>query len=375
MYSKRVRLFFVVFMLIFLSVPIANFAFRIVNRASPEYVNIFEAFKSQWSLDLLEGNLALTLLQCCERSLHPEMTVVGQDGYFFLGNRYNKVLDRSVGTKNASPKEISLLTKSAEQLMNLVRAYDGTMAFVIAPNKHSIYPEKLPADLNVPDRTQTDDIIEALQNRDVPTLDLRQPLRAAKEKGQVYELTGTHWTRSGGALAYEKTMAFLSERLQPELQIVDYELNEVVGPSLGLMKFLKVNTFSGFNTDVEHQLTIPLKKVCIATTPYLNQDLGPCLLKENYEASVTAPKTALIKSETETAPNDLKVLMLCDSFCTAPSTLWNASFSEVHRAHWDHLSDATLEAYIENVRPDLVILQIAERNLDSWRFHIKKDLF
>jgi hypothetical protein len=54
--------------------------------------------------------------------------------------------------------------------------------------------------------------------------------------------------------------------------------------------------------------------------------------------------------------------MLCDSFCTAPSALFNASFAEVYRVHWQFIDDRALERYMATLNPDIVILQMVERD-------------
>jgi len=55
--------------------------------------------------------------------------------------------------------------------------------------------------------------------------------------------------------------------------------------------------------------------------------------------------------------------MLCDSFCSAASPLFNSSFQTVYRIHWSLLRGELLKSAIERLAPDIVILQMVEREL------------
>lgn len=85
--------------------------------------------------------------------------------------------------------------------------------FVIAPNKSTIYPERMAARIQPMGRTRMDQLAEHLAARpDAPPLfDLRGVLRAAKERfggDPIYFPLGTHWNKRGGVVAAH---AILSE--------------------------------------------------------------------------------------------------------------------------------------------------------------------
>ena len=61
--------------------------------------------------------------------------------------------------------------------------------------------------------------------------------------------------------------------------------------------------------------------------------------------------------------NNLKLLFLCDSFGTAPSQLYNATFKEIYKFHWSHINGQKLVTFVEKNKPDIVIYQIVERAL------------
>jgi len=110
--------------------------------------------------------------------------------------------------------------------------------FVLAPNKHLVYPEKLPASINrVRDRSRADQLVDYLgEHTDVPILDLRPALFAAKEHLRPYHRTDTHWNAWGAYAGYQAVI----DRLQPalpgleavRLAPADFETRETPGGDL-----------------------------------------------------------------------------------------------------------------------------------------------
>jgi len=93
--------------------------------------------------------------------------------------------------------------------------------FVFAPNKHLIYPEKLPASVNrVSDRSRLYQLVDYLdEHTDVPFLDLRQPLFEAKKQLRPYHRTDTHWNAWGAYVGYSALIEYLQKRF-PDLRKV-----------------------------------------------------------------------------------------------------------------------------------------------------------
>jgi hypothetical protein len=88
-------------------------------------------------------------------------------------------------------------------------------AFVIAPDKQSVYREMFPRVLrrrgNVGGRL--DQLLDHLHaHSDVPVLDLRGPLREAKSHERVYLATDSHWNECGAWVAYHCVLDELSPR-------------------------------------------------------------------------------------------------------------------------------------------------------------------
>lgn len=84
---------------------------------------------------------------------------------------------------------------------------------MVAPNKNSIYPERLS---HTPATSEPQAALEAclaaVRAAGVEVLDLREPLLAAKATGQVFYATDSHWNAQGAFESYR----FVMERLKRE---------------------------------------------------------------------------------------------------------------------------------------------------------------
>jgi hypothetical protein len=92
---------------------------------------------------------------------------------------------------------------------SLVRSHDWlhtqgiAFVFAIAPDKHVLYPELLPASIRPVGRTyRMDQLFDSLRGTGVAAVDFRRALAAAKEQEPLYEKTDTHWNERGAFVAY-----------------------------------------------------------------------------------------------------------------------------------------------------------------------------
>jgi hypothetical protein len=92
----------------------------------------------------------------------------------------------------------------------VVRARDWCKArgiayvFVIAPDKHKIYPEHYDPHIHpVATASRTDQVLEALADTGV-AVDVRPAMMAAKADDRLFHLTDTHWNDRGAFVAYQQ---------------------------------------------------------------------------------------------------------------------------------------------------------------------------
>ncbi|RPH63333.1 MAG: hypothetical protein EHM81_00295 [Chloroflexi bacterium] len=96
-----------------------------------------------------------------------------------------------------------------------------TLLIVIVPNKSTIYPDYMPAEIPViGERSRLDQLSSYLRRGDkkIRVLDLRPALREARKEHQIYYSTDTHWNDYGAHAAYSRIISTLGQAypvLQP----------------------------------------------------------------------------------------------------------------------------------------------------------------
>lgn len=127
----------------------------------------------------------------------------GRDGWFFYLED-----DAAEDYAQATPLTPAALRNWREELTRAQTWLSGqhiAFVFTIAPDKHVIYPEEMPAALNrVGVISHIDQVFEALRHTGVAAVDVRPALVAAKSTERIFEKTDTHWNDRGALVAYQQ---------------------------------------------------------------------------------------------------------------------------------------------------------------------------
>jgi hypothetical protein len=90
-----------------------------------------------------------------------------------------------------------------------VKAQGAALIIVIAPNQHTIYPERMPLYVNRAwPETRLDQIMRRLQERgsSLAVVDPRRDLWAARQHHLLYHKYEDHWNARGAFIAYSAAM-------------------------------------------------------------------------------------------------------------------------------------------------------------------------
>jgi len=161
-----------------------------------------------------------------------ERLLVGPDRWIFL--RDDGALDSWRGVRPFTPRELEQWRIVLERRHDWCAARGIEYLFVVAPNKHSIYPEELPGALaSLSERRRVQQLVEELgQNSRVDAIALEQALRAAKDDPRnqghpLYFPLGTHWNSIGAYWGYVALAEHLAPRF-PSLAPKPFEAFELV---------------------------------------------------------------------------------------------------------------------------------------------------
>ena len=234
---------------------------------------------------------------------------------------------------------------------------------VVAPNKSSVYPEKLPSSIVYKKgETLTDAIVESARNKNITLLDLREILQEHKKDNTLlYYKTDTHWNNKGAAIGYEETIHFLNTAYEKNYKLPEYTLRETREGGGDLAGFLKIKEALSptYEINFAFQFTAVMK-VCHGYIDPKDHKLQACRMENNPIVNIFAQDQYVINKE---AMNSEKLLLVADSFSTANSKPYNATFATLWKLHQNRLHGKKLTEFVEKNRPDIVIYQIVERDL------------
>jgi hypothetical protein len=147
--------------------------------------------------------------------------VVGRDGWLYYGAT---AIDYQRANRPFTNRQRKRWFGSVQRRQEWLERQGIEYLFAIAPNKHEIYPEHLPAKLERTGEETRWQLLSRLLRLHTPTtiVDLHAPLLAARRHEQVYERTGSHWNARGDYIVYSEIFAQLVEWF-PRLERVPWE--------------------------------------------------------------------------------------------------------------------------------------------------------
>ena len=142
----------------------------------------------------------------------PSATVVrGADGWLYDDDDFGMV--DYVRASPFSREELETWRETLSRSRAWLAGEGIAFAFVIAPDKHVVYPEHLPPTVRpVGKDYRMDELFRALGGSGVPAIDLRPALLAAKGRERLFEKTDTHWNERGAFAAYRELVGALREQ-------------------------------------------------------------------------------------------------------------------------------------------------------------------
>jgi len=359
--KKLINLFFLLTTITLLLLPIANIFFILKG----DEVNIDHFNKKHlFSTDSIEGNLNYYFYNKYKKSLNSRQVIIGKEEFLFLGNSYNNVLDKTQGNYPYTVNDIKQWVYKLHNLQNWYESKNIKFILVIAPNKHSVYNDKLPERITYKKgKTITDDILRIAGSENINILDLSDTLRKSREEHEnlLYLKTDTHWNGLGASIGYEKTIKYLNNKYNMNYRTPEYSYKEVDDGGKDLASFLKITSILPKNHEKSIWFDFNEKHdVCLGDINKENHKVETCKLKGNPTYSINGKPQYTINNQ---ALNNENVLILCDSFCMHNSQLYNASFNNIWKFHYGHINGSKLSSFVNKNKPNIVIYQVVERGL------------
>lgn len=278
---------------------------------------------------------------------------IGRDGWYFYTMDHH--LDIARGTyPNFDETVLERICRLQEKIQEKLEAKGIEYVLVLPPSKASIYPEYISSGDYSVTRTPVDMLADYLEeNTDITVVRLKQTLLDAKQTGQVYFKTDTHWNDYGAYAACTKIADDLARKgLIPDGEnTVTFDEGEYVGEFSGMMG----------SDDVLGAEPCPKSTIANATAEKVMTGETYEKLSEIVRAhNINNPFYYYVNQANGAAPT---ALVFGDSMFGS----WNVTeqlaehFSELTFV-WDYNIYADI---IESVQPDVVIYEMVERFLNQ----------
>ena len=267
----------------------------------------------------------------------------GKNGWLYLG-LHDNVIEQFRGIDVFSRDELVSWVQRMVSRRDWLRERGIPFILVVAPNKHTIYPEYLPIRVgNVLGKTPLDQLAEYIAaHTDLDFVDLREPLMAAKKEHRVFYKTDSHWNNMGGFVGYEEIMKHVRGYF-PDV------------------KSLTLNDFSiveGMMYDGGLTQMINLKGKIGETWPFFSPKFSSHILSDKETGEKGTSERVDIETDLDDMP---KALIFADSFMIAMRPYFAETF---HRVVIVPHKGLTFDpALIEKEKPDIVIYEVVERLL------------
>ena len=294
-------------------------------------------FDAAWS-HRFPGNSALVTLfnKIAAKTVHAsfnEDVIVGKADRLF----YAETIPDMLKLERITDADRARIATVLQIQQRAVEAQGGQFIVAIAPNKASLYPEWLPARFAAMPGVSTGSLLnDALSARGITFVDWFAALETHKENAEtaLYHDFDSHWNDLGAEIAYR---ALLTDAKRGTL-LPEFRETTTVDHAADLATML-----------------YPAEKVREMAPTYAD-------FKANYRYLRPLQSLEDLEIVTQSQQGTQRLLMFRDSFANALIPYLSSSFADatyLRQTAPDYRSLRTTPA-------DLVVLQIAERNVDWW---------
>jgi len=268
--------------------------------------------------------------------------LVAKEGWLVYTNE--KDIDSYQNVINTSPTEWEATQQNLQKLYEELHERNITLLLVIPPNKATIYPDKIPDEIQkLNPESNLDAFANYIEQHGPPVfLDLRPALQEGRTKeGQdIYYKTDTHWNGYGAFIAYQEIMNALSKKY-PQLKpigIQDFKIIPQETAPTDLSRLI------GANYLTDPKFILSPKRLYGIRWDNLNNDSIPS------QVSITFRKKS---------PS---LLMYLDSFGVPLKNMLAPHFSQATFIHHSSIyPDLVSLKTLDIVEPNIVIVEIVER--------------
>lgn len=254
-----------------------------------------------------------------------DQVIIGRDGFLF----FEDTVDSYTGRRMMTDSEISDAAQSLLNIQNYSEERGAEFLFVCAPNKATVYPDKMPERYcRLKSDTDLDRLYAELERLGVNSLDLRAVLTDRAGDELLYHKRDTHWNGLGARYAFGEIMRSFG------LESPDFGEGVAVHDFEGDLDSLLYPGHTEYDDDVVYDISD----------------------RYSFTSAYSNPMNMSISAR---GAGEGRAIFFRDSFANALIPLASSAFGETR---FERANPYRLEL-IEKSGADYVIVLIAERNI------------
>ena len=274
-----------------------------------------------------------------------DKVLIGSDGWLFYTG--NKVVENYRRLRPYKQYQLERTRQHLEAKRDWLKARGIDYLYVVAPDKHTIYPEHIPARISTkPEPSRLDQLVAYLDEKsDFKIVDLRQEMFEARNSRRLYHKTDTHWNLHGARIGYNK-IAELLEAQHPQFSPTadeGFDIYWEIGARGDLGDIIGIDGLYE-----EERVRYKPKS-------------GSCGKKLSEEVSkLLFGHRGVVNAAAGCETGELSVLMFRDSYGLAPLSFMRQDFKRIEHVS-QKFSPEIIEDYLSKRKTDVVIELYVER--------------
>jgi len=278
--------------------------------------------------------------------------ITGRDGWLFYAD--DGAVQDFVDATPFTDEQLEQWRQTLEHTRDWLARRGIRYVFVIAPDKHVVYPELMPATVHrLHDGSRTDQLVRYLNaHSTVDVVDLRPALLHERNRERLYHRTDTHWNDLGAWIGYDEIVSRLNVQGLRSVPRSSFAERDVVTAGMDLAGMLGLKDELAEN---DLQLVPQQQRLARVIEP-----VHPSDHLMDGRVVTTHPDHALPR-----------LVMFRDSFASALIPFLSEHFSRAVYL-WQYNFDP---AVVESEHPDVVIEEWVGRKLNvQWPYDAVADL-
>jgi hypothetical protein len=273
--------------------------------------------------------------------------LVGKDGWLFYSGDFS--INDYQKTAPLGTNRLKELAKILNSIKKRTAQYGGTLWVVIPPDKNTIYPQYMPDQIHVIGETsRLDQLMKYFQkSTKINMLDLRPVFMDVSQSSQIYYKADAHWNCLGAYYASNEITSKINI-LHPH-PLSDFQIGSMIKSS----------------PDISAVMGLGLQENTPTLTPkFPIGSISHALYEKNNSMKIA------INSQTDLP----SAVVIHDSFYTGClNQFLEPQFSQIISSHYETAMLSDYMKLIDTEKPDVVIVEFAERQIEYFFKQITRE--